>query len=367
MSAFLVATSLPALLVFWCLRLLLTSFLVLFVAIQKLFGESTPAGLEWQFRDIKKLGKAQQAAVAKGESPINVMGDVMGKRSTGSAYSTPSGRASKHAPAPTPGSRASTMTATPGGGASRKRKQTVAPKYADLDSNEVSDDDSDYDSKDTELESTPSRKRNRLANASAGGAGAVGGNSATPTRTNSNNNTYVNDTNLYSTGNGSGTQLFATARQSIEPTSASASTAGYDSPRQARVNISPRKDIPSAHEVIDLSGGSPEEVDPDSPMSGAAYNHNLSTYDALPPHGQPHQQSTKKTVVKPEFPLASTSSQSTNAASFTSSHATSGKGSAAAAFSFDGTRDDPFAGFDGYAHSGVLAYDHGRPASDDEC
>jgi len=177
---------------------------------------------------------------------------------------------------------------------------------------------------------------------------------------------HINDTNLYGNGNGGGTQLFSTARQSIEPASASASTTGFDSPRQARINISPRKDIPLAHEVIDLSDGSPEQVDADSPMFNATHNRNFNTYSAPPSHDQSRQQLTKKPVVKPEFPSAANSSQSTSTASFASSHATSGNNSAAA-FSFEGTYNDPFAGFDGYAHDGARAYDHGRPASDDEC
>lgn len=46
--------------------------LTFLLEIQKLFGESTPSGLEWQFREIKALGKAQQEAVANGENPAEV-------------------------------------------------------------------------------------------------------------------------------------------------------------------------------------------------------------------------------------------------------------------------------------------------------
>ncbi|KAI1310043.1 hypothetical protein F5Y03DRAFT_47814 [Xylaria venustula] len=87
--------------------------------IQKLFGESTPAGIEWQFRDIKNLGKAQQEAVKKGENP-----------STLQVAGTPSGR-KKGANASTPGSGAAR---TPGTGPRGRRKtpiQTVPIESSD--------------------------------------------------------------------------------------------------------------------------------------------------------------------------------------------------------------------------------------------
>ncbi|KAI1283649.1 hypothetical protein F5Y07DRAFT_394550 [Xylaria sp. FL0933] len=87
--------------------------------IQKLFGESTPSGLEWQFRDIKSLGKAQQEAVKKGENPATL--PVTG---------TPSGR-KKAAGANTPGSGATVRT--PGTGA-RGRKRAAPAALAPLDS-----------------------------------------------------------------------------------------------------------------------------------------------------------------------------------------------------------------------------------------
>ncbi|KAI0434516.1 hypothetical protein F5Y09DRAFT_233784 [Xylaria sp. FL1042] len=89
--------------------------------IQKLFGESTPSGIEWQFRDIKNLGKAQQDAVKKGENPATL--PVSG---------TPAGR-KKAAGANTPGSGATART--PGTGA-RGRKRTAPAALAPLDSDE---------------------------------------------------------------------------------------------------------------------------------------------------------------------------------------------------------------------------------------
>ncbi|KAH7033261.1 uncharacterized protein B0I36DRAFT_106732 [Microdochium trichocladiopsis] len=325
-------------------------------AIQKLFGESTPAGLEWQFRDIKKLGKAQQAAVSKGESPVNVMGEVMGKRGAGSAVSTPSGRASKHAAAPTPGSRASTITMGTAASSARKRKAKANYNLAE-DSNEVSDEDSDYSAKDVDLEATPSRKRNRqLGNGNP--AAAMGGTS--------NGTPRVSNLPV-----GNGAQLFAAQPQQQDPVDSIA--AGSPRAPQARIpahlNVSPRKDIPVPHEVIDLSGGSPDAVST-MPMAGMSHVQ----------HQQPHPH-----TIKAKLPVHNANTQdSTNG--FTSSH-TSSHAAGAAAFSFDGAGDgdDPFAGHDGYAppsgfstardHASFVSHafedgyhdGYGQPTSDDEC
>ncbi|KAI1452921.1 hypothetical protein F4805DRAFT_400756 [Annulohypoxylon moriforme] len=40
--------------------------------IQKLYGDSTPAGIEWQFREIKALGRAQELAVSEGRNPAEL-------------------------------------------------------------------------------------------------------------------------------------------------------------------------------------------------------------------------------------------------------------------------------------------------------
>ena len=143
-----------------------------------MYGESTPAGLEWQFRDIKKLAKAQQEAVSKGESPAGVMSNG------GGGATTPSSRGLN---ASTPGSRASkagsTRTTTPTPASSRtrsagtKRKQTGA--YANTTSTFAVDDgsfedDSEYDPRETEETPTGRKKKQKQAKyPSASGAGAA--------------------------------------------------------------------------------------------------------------------------------------------------------------------------------------------------
>lgn len=111
--------------------------------IQKLFGESTPDGLEFQFRSIKKLGIAQKAAVEKGEDPSKL---VVGNAGTG----TP--RASRVSAAITPGSRKRAATAkTP---TSKRTQSKKAVGDSDDDSNEE-----DYDAKDVE---TPTHKKPKI-------------------------------------------------------------------------------------------------------------------------------------------------------------------------------------------------------------
>ncbi|GAP84134.2 putative polarity defective- variant [Rosellinia necatrix] len=107
-----------------------------YAEIQKLFGESTPAGIEWQFREIKNLGKAQQAAVDKGESPAGI-----------SVANTPSaGRGKGGAGARTPGSAAAAAARTPGTGATTgKRHRMPATPAAGLPPVDSSDDDDDGD------------------------------------------------------------------------------------------------------------------------------------------------------------------------------------------------------------------------------
>lgn len=128
--------------------------------IQKAFGESTADGLEWQFRGIKKLAKAQNDAVAKGESPADLnIGKIVGggggvstpsarSRGTASAASTPrTGGAAR-----TPGSRASklgtTGAATPGSAASgggQHKRRFGAISGEPSGSEYEGQDDTDYD------------------------------------------------------------------------------------------------------------------------------------------------------------------------------------------------------------------------------
>ncbi|KXJ93109.1 hypothetical protein Micbo1qcDRAFT_222804 [Microdochium bolleyi] len=300
-------------------------------AIQKLFGESTAGGLEWQFRDIKKIGKAQKEAVANGQSPVGVMNGIVGKRGGGgSAASTPSGRASKHATAPTPGSRS-----TLGGGSARKRKINLKKSHTYEDSNEGSGgDDSDYSAKDIDLEATPSRKRNK----------PVGNGGETPRA-------------APVVGSSGSAQLFAAQRPQQQqqpqafdapaPANQLCSTASTPA-TTATLTISPRKPPPKNYEVIDLSGASPE---------GSGSN-------------------TTRSPPLVAAPSATVAAQQPVKAECTGGTRGSGAGGTAPAYSFDGARDDPFAGFDGYANPDMseTGYDggydaayYGRPASDDEC
>ncbi|KAI8630146.1 hypothetical protein F5Y19DRAFT_474533 [Xylariaceae sp. FL1651] len=111
--------------------------------IQKLFGESTPQGIEWRFREIKSLGKAQKEAVAKNENPAALQ-----------VASTPSAGRGRAATG-TPGSRA---PETPGSGtrtpAARGRKRKEVPVARGSDS----DDDDDDNTADGDVEETPSKR-----------------------------------------------------------------------------------------------------------------------------------------------------------------------------------------------------------------
>ncbi|KAJ8125517.1 hypothetical protein O1611_g8121 [Lasiodiplodia mahajangana] len=113
--------------------------------IQKLFGESTPAGIEWQFRDIKNLAKAQKQAVEKGQSPVGLL-----------PPGTPSAGRGKGAAARTPGSGATTKTPTTG---TRGRKRPAQVALQALDS---SDDDSDCG-----IVDTPSKRPEKRPKTSA--------------------------------------------------------------------------------------------------------------------------------------------------------------------------------------------------------
>ncbi|KAI0119876.1 hypothetical protein GGR51DRAFT_307 [Nemania sp. FL0031] len=111
--------------------------------IQKLFGESTPAGIEWQFRDIKNLGKAQKKAVETGGDPAALI-----------PPGTPSaGRGRGGAGARTPGSGAAAAKTPTTGTRGRKRAPPVS--LAPLDS---SDDDGGKDDSDCDIVDTPSKR-----------------------------------------------------------------------------------------------------------------------------------------------------------------------------------------------------------------
>ncbi|KAI0457998.1 hypothetical protein F5B21DRAFT_520487 [Xylaria acuta] len=141
--------------------------------IQKLFGESTPKGLEWQFRDIKNIGKAQQEAVKKGDNPATVL--AAGTPSAGRGRGRGAGTPGSGATARTPGSGSGTGTGTRG----RKRKVPTAllPPVESSDENGGADDnDSDFG-----VVETPSKRpAKRAATASARKAN---GSVSTPTIT----------------------------------------------------------------------------------------------------------------------------------------------------------------------------------------
>ncbi|KAI0403632.1 hypothetical protein F4802DRAFT_598830 [Xylaria palmicola] len=120
--------------------------------IQKLFGESTPGGIEWRFRDIKSLGKAQKQAVQEGRNPATVL-----------TTDTPSSARKRSAAASTPGSRA----ATPG---SRRRRTAPVAALPPVDS---SDSDGGNDS-DCNIVETPTKRPAKKAKVAA--AAAANGN-----------------------------------------------------------------------------------------------------------------------------------------------------------------------------------------------
>ncbi|KAI0122889.1 hypothetical protein BJ170DRAFT_687600 [Xylariales sp. AK1849] len=112
--------------------------------IQKLFGESTAAGLEFHFREVKATGKAQKALADKGEDTSKVAIHGPKARTSNAVPSTPGSRkraASTKTPAKTP--------STKGTGRSNKRQRVTVSG----DENSV---DEDYDQLDM---GTPSRNR----------------------------------------------------------------------------------------------------------------------------------------------------------------------------------------------------------------
>ncbi|KAI0852201.1 hypothetical protein F5Y00DRAFT_258615 [Daldinia vernicosa] len=116
--------------------------------IHKLFGESTVAGIQWQMRDVKALGRAQRQAVEENKNPWEVKLDAP-TRAKASAASTPTSRGGR----------------TPSTAASSKRKR--GPKKVTLseDDTGLESTETDYDTKDLRsddddlLQITPTPKR----------------------------------------------------------------------------------------------------------------------------------------------------------------------------------------------------------------
>lgn len=112
-----------------------------FKEICKHYGESTPQGLEFQFRSIKKDAKALKDAVVKGENPVTALGK--------SGPSTPS----KRKAAATPKT----------GGSTAKRQRKKAPTSSDDDDKEV-----DYESLDVNTPTKPKPKAQSQSQAKNG-------------------------------------------------------------------------------------------------------------------------------------------------------------------------------------------------------
>jgi hypothetical protein len=131
----------------------------LLLEIQKLFGESTAAGIEFQFREVKALGKAQRALANSGGDPATVT--VGGQTSrvtsaastprgprTASVASTPRGSGAGSARAPKRPAPIQTPT-TKGGDSVNKRRRT---------SGNDEDSDEDFEDRDFDLADTPKLK-----------------------------------------------------------------------------------------------------------------------------------------------------------------------------------------------------------------
>ncbi|KAI1098100.1 hypothetical protein F4804DRAFT_338536 [Jackrogersella minutella] len=125
-----------------------------FNEIQKLFGESTAGGIEWQFRDIKALGKAQQQAIEDGKNPADVKPGAAGTPGKGKASASST-------PATAKKTRAVSSTA-----AKRKRggkKVVMSEEDSGEDDAESNYEAKDVHSNDDEPQVTPTPKRRRLS------------------------------------------------------------------------------------------------------------------------------------------------------------------------------------------------------------
>ncbi|KAL2023946.1 hypothetical protein VTK56DRAFT_723 [Thermocarpiscus australiensis] len=105
--------------------------------IHKFFGESTPDGLEFQFRGIKRSAEVLREAAASGNSPVAAFAEHVGKGSAAKASTTPK-------PATPTSSRRNRATPARSGGSAKRRKVIKAEFTDDEDSP-----DENYDEKDT--------------------------------------------------------------------------------------------------------------------------------------------------------------------------------------------------------------------------
>ncbi|KAH6845512.1 hypothetical protein B0I37DRAFT_417042 [Chaetomium sp. MPI-CAGE-AT-0009] len=113
--------------------------------IQKYFGESTPDGLAFQFRSIKKGGDVLKAAADKGEDPVGAFGAHLkgGARAASSVPATPSS---------TKRARSTKATAS-GSGATPTSKRRKAVKIEP----EFDDDEDSPEADYSELDTTPTK------------------------------------------------------------------------------------------------------------------------------------------------------------------------------------------------------------------
>lgn len=101
--------------------------------IQQYFGESTPDGLAFQFRNIKKGGDVLKAAAQKGEDPVGAFGAHMkgGGRAASSVPATPSTTKRSRSTKATPSGSGATPT-------SKRRKAIKIEPEAEFDDDEDS-------------------------------------------------------------------------------------------------------------------------------------------------------------------------------------------------------------------------------------
>ncbi|KAK4239655.1 hypothetical protein C8A03DRAFT_32257 [Achaetomium macrosporum] len=126
--------------------------------IHKLFGESTPDGVNWQMRGVKQGAKVLQAARDNGEDPVAAFNEFLNKNDGNRGAGTPA--TPKHrTPSLTKRARSAGKTPTSGSGttpASKRRKSAIVPQGEwgdDEDSPEV-----DYD----ELDTTPTKLKPKV-------------------------------------------------------------------------------------------------------------------------------------------------------------------------------------------------------------
>jgi hypothetical protein len=205
--------------------------------IQKLFGESTPQGLEWQFRDIKALGKAQQEAVDKGQSPATL-----------TVGNTPGSRASK-----TPGT----------GGRKRKAATPVVPQdSSDSLANNGDNDDSDHDDVQETPTKRPAAKKVRTATPATPSKKAKGKATTLASSTLASVSTPITDPSIFGDGSAPVFQSTEAVTDAVQMTPRGHRTHGETTERAAQ-SVAVKKELISHAESFfagDGAGDFGEEV-----------------------------------------------------------------------------------------------------------